>query len=56
MFVMGIRIDGREPIQYFLHPEMLATVTVLFGLWLLLTDMVTTALAHWFNPRLQEAE
>lgn len=51
---VGIRIDGREPLAYFLHPQLLATLAVVFGVGLLLADLVATALAHWSDPRLKQ--
>lgn len=53
-FAVGIRIDGREPVGYFLHPELLAILVVIFGLGLLLADFVTSVLAYWSDPRLNK--
>jgi peptide/nickel transport system permease protein len=53
-FAVGIRIDGREPVGYFLHPELLAILVVVFGLGLLLADFVTSVLAYWSDPRLNK--
>lgn len=55
MFVMGLRHNIRNPLPYFLHPETLALIAMWFALWLLLTDLIVTLAAHWFDPRSQEA-
>ncbi|MEM7113282.1 MAG: ABC transporter permease [Chloroflexota bacterium] len=51
MFVMGLRLNIRNPLPYFLHPETLALIAMWFGLWLLLTDLITTLTARWLDPR-----
>lgn len=56
MSVMGLRINVRELLPYFLHPETLAMLAVIFGLWLLLVDLLVNLLAFWFDPRLRNAE
>ena len=52
-FAIGIRIDGREPLNYYLHPQLLATLAVVFGLGLLLADLLTNLFAHQLDPRLR---
>lgn len=57
MFMMGvgIRTDGRAAVQYFGSPPLLATLAVLFGALLLVSDFVTTLLTNLLDPRLREA-
>lgn len=52
-FAIGIRIDGREPLNYYLHPQLLATLAVVFGLGLLLADLFTNLCAYQLDPRLR---
>lgn len=51
-YAIGIRIDGREPLAYFLHPPLLATLAVVFGVALLLADLAANLFAYWSDPRL----
>lgn len=51
-YAIGIRIDGREPLEYFLHPELLATLAVVFGAGLLFADLVASVIAYVSDPRL----
>lgn len=53
MSVMGLRINVREPLPYFLHAETLAMLAVLFGLWLLIVDLIVSVGSYWLDPRLQ---
>lgn len=56
MFMMGvgIRTDGRAPIQYFGSPPLLAILAVVFGAMLLTSDFVATLFATWLDPRVRE--
>ncbi len=51
-FSVGIRLDGRAPLDFYLHPELLTALIVIFGIGLLLADTITSALAYWSDPRL----
>lgn len=51
-FVVGIRLDGRAPLEFYLHPELLTALVVIFGIGLLLADTITSVLAYWSDPRL----
>ena len=53
MSVMGLRINVREPLPYFLHAETLAMLAVLFGLWLLIVDLIVSVGSYWLDPRVQ---
>jgi len=53
-YAVGIRLDGRAPLQYYLQPELLATLFVIFGFGLLLADVVSSVLAFWSDPRLSK--
>jgi peptide/nickel transport system permease protein len=53
-YTVGIRLDGRAPIQYYLQPELLATLFVIFGFGLLLADVLASVLAYWSDPRLSK--
>ena len=57
MFMMGvgIRTDGRAPVQYFGSPPLLAMLAVVFGAMLLFSDFFITLLATWLDPRLRQA-
>lgn len=51
-YTVGVRIDGREPIGFYLEPDMLSALAVVFGVGLLLADLLTSVLAYWSDPRL----
>lgn len=53
MTVIGLRTGHRTPL--FAQPELLATIAVLFGMLLLLADMVSSMLAYWADPRLRRS-
>lgn len=55
MLSVGLRTDGRPQGQYFANPELLATIALVFGIWLLLADLVTSLLAYRVDPRLRES-
>lgn len=55
MQAVGIRADGRVPLQFFASPDLIAALAVLFGGWLLLADLVTSIAATWADPRLRHA-
>jgi peptide/nickel transport system permease protein len=52
-YAVGIRIDGREPLEYFLHPQLTATLAVVFGVGLLLADLAANLIAFGTDPRLR---
>lgn len=52
-FAVGIRIDGREPPDYFMHPELLAALAVVFGVGLLVAELVASLTAQAVDPRLR---
>lgn len=55
LFTVGLRLDARPPGVYFGNPELLATIVVILGTWLLLADLIASALAYWVDPRLSQA-
>ena len=55
LFTVGLRLDARPPGVYFGNPELLATIVVILGAWLLLADLVASALSYWVDPRLGQA-
>ena len=55
LFTIGLRLDARPPGVYFGNPELLATIVVILGAWLLLADLIVSALSYWVDPRLGQA-
>jgi ABC-type dipeptide/oligopeptide/nickel transport system permease component len=53
VMALGEQAFGRSPM--FLNAQMLATLLVLFGLVLLLADLVASVIAHLVDPRLRRA-
>ena len=51
MYIMGLSVNTQADLVYFLHPELLAALAVLFGLWLLTADFVTSVVAYVSDPR-----
>lgn len=54
MLTIGIRTDGRGAGQYFAHPELLAALTVIFALWLVLSDILTDLTIYRLDPRMRQ--
>jgi ABC-type dipeptide/oligopeptide/nickel transport system permease component len=52
LFTVGLRLDARPPGVYFGNPDLLATIVVILGAWLLLADLIASALSYWVDPRL----
>lgn len=55
-YSVGVRLDGRQPFGYFLHPELIAMLAVVFGLSLLLADLIASIAAYGADPRLRQTE
>ncbi|GIV95719.1 MAG: glutathione ABC transporter permease [Herpetosiphonaceae bacterium] len=55
MIIVGVRVDGRVPLEFFSNPELLAAIALIFGIWLLLADLITSVVAALSDPRLRQA-
>ncbi|HEX6386296.1 MAG TPA: ABC transporter permease [Anaerolineae bacterium] len=55
LFTIGLRLDARPPGVYFGNPELLAAIVVILGVWILLADLIASALSYWVDPRLGRA-
>lgn len=51
MYDIGIRSDGRSVWDFFAHPHLLAALAVLFGIMLLVTDLLASVAAFALDPR-----
>ena len=56
LFTIGLRLDARPPGVYFGNPPLLAAIAVVLGAILLLADLLFSALAYSFDPRLSQTE
>lgn len=54
-YAVGVRVDGRQPLGFFLHPELIAMLAVVFGVALLVADFVASMAAYRADPRLSQA-
>ena len=54
LFTLGLRLDARPPGQFFGNPNLIAIVAVILGSWLLIADLIASALAYKLDPRLSQ--